>query len=117
MQNSEGHSGRYAWTRVKTNRHKTNKRRDVSDAHLVGRLALLELDLKELGDRFPTISAKIEAEMAMISDEIALRASGKSKPSLIVPEWEPEYEMGDFESLSAVSELTIVENWEDECEI
>ena len=116
MQNCEGHSGRYGWTRVKTNRHKVNKRRDVSDAHLDGRRALLKLDLEELGDRFPAISSLIQAEMDMISDEIALRASGKSKPSPKIPEWEPEYEMGDFESLAAVSELTIVENWESECE-
>lgn len=117
MQNCESHSGRYGWTRVKTNRHKVNKRRDVSDAHLDGRLALLKLDLEELGDRFPAISAKIVAEMDMISDEIALRASGKSKPSPVVPEWEPEYEMGTFESLSAVSDLTILTDVEDECEI
>lgn len=113
MQNSEGNSGRYGWTRVKTNRHKVNKRRDVSDAHLDGRFALLELDLKELGDRFPTISSRIEAEMAMISDEKAKRASGKSKPSPVVPEFEPEIDWGTPESLEAVQDLVILE---DQCE-
>lgn len=110
MQNSGLHSGRYGWTRVKTNRHKTNKRRDVSLAHLEGRFGVLQKDLEELGDQFPLISEKIVAEMTMISDEQALRAAGKSKPSPVVPEFEPELEWGDLDSLEAVKDLTILED-------
>lgn len=110
LQNSASHSGRYGWTRVKTNRHRVNKRRDVSDAHLEGRIALLALDLEELGDRFPLISEAIVAEMTMISDEQALRAAGKSKPSPVVPEFEPELEWGTPDSLEAIKDLTILED-------
>lgn len=85
--------------------------------HLLGRLELLGWDLKELGDRFPTISERIIAEMDMISDELALRAAGKWKPSPNTPEWEPEYELGDFSSLEAVADLTIFQEVEGECEI
>lgn len=82
----------------------------MSDAHLEGRIALLAVDLEELGDRFPAISAAIEAEMAMISDEQALRAAGKWKPSPVVPEFEPETDWGTPESLEAVRDLTILED-------
>lgn len=108
MQNSGTSSGRYAWTRVKSNRHKVNKRRDVSDAHLVGRLSLLELELEELGDRFPSISDKINAEIEMIRDEIALRASGKSKPSKKEAQEAP-FEWEDFDSLAAMQDLTLLD--------
>lgn len=112
MPHSESNLGRYRWTRVRTNRHKVNKRRDVSDAHLVGRRALLELDHKEVGTSFPLISDAIVEEIAMIDDEIALRAAGKSKPTKLVAEAPHEWE--DFESLASLEHTTMPEG--DPCE-
>lgn len=82
----------------------------MSPAHLDGRLALLRLDLADLGDSYPHISGKIALEIEMIEDEIALRAAGKSKPSPVIPEFEPEFEGWDLDSLAFQAETLVREN-------
>lgn len=81
----------------------------MTDLHLNGRLVLLSLDLEELGDQFPHISALIRAEMEMIRDEQALRAKGKSKPTPSVPETGPS-EWEDIDSLAALAETVQMED-------
>lgn len=68
----------------------------------------------ELGDRFPPISERINAEMDMIRDEISLRAAGKHKPSPSISEYEPEYEGFDVDSMADMANCMVME---DECEI
>lgn len=107
-QNSDT-TGRYSWKRVRSNRHKSNKKRDCSVAHLEGRSSLLNLELEELGDQYPTVSARITAEMELIADELALRAAGKSKPT--EPEAPPEaYDWGDTASLDALEHTELRED-------
>lgn len=70
---------RYAWGPVKTNRHKVNKVGQVNEAHLLGRLALLDLDLTDIITVFgvgphKAIVDDINAEIKLINDEIARRA-------------------------------------------
>jgi hypothetical protein len=101
---------RYTFSAVRTNRHKTNKVRDVSDRHLLGRLALLELDLEELGDQFPHISAKIATEIKMIKHEMRVREQGgprpvKEAPVEVIPEWD------DPQSLFALEDTAMLEDF------
>jgi len=105
--------GRYSWGRVRTNRHKTNKQRDVSDAHLDGRLSLLELDLEELGNQFPVVSEGIKAEIKLIQSEIRIRKAGGHKPSPpVLPE--APHEWDHFDSLADLENTTMPLAFSDE---
>ena len=117
MQNSSKDSdtgkSRYAYPRVKTNRHKVNKVSAVSDDHLYGRHRILVLDLEELAGRWPSICQAIEAEMEMISKEVDLRSRGGRKPPKpVVQEPTPEWE--DPDSLFELEHTEMLEV--DECE-
>ena len=112
--NSVNGSGRYSWSRVKSNRHKLNKVSQVSDDHLVGRLCLLELDAEEIAGRFPKISDGIAAEIALIETELAARARGKrAKPPVV--KVEAPFVIEDFASLADLEFVAPLED--DTCEI
>ena len=102
-------SGPNFWASVKSNRHGVRKRRDVSNEHLAGRLEVLKCYSDTLGTRYPSISELIQAEMAMIEDEIELRAAGKSKPSAVKAP-EPAQEWEDMASLEALAETVQLED-------
>lgn len=115
---SSSKTSRYAWGPVRSNRHKTNKRNAVTEAHLLGRLALLELDQEELTAVFGpeehlAVRDDIAAEIQLITEEITLReAPVKPKKAKKVVQ-----ELPSLDGMEALAALASSWDEEDDSEV
>lgn len=104
---------RYAWGPIRSNRHKTNKRRDVSEEHLRNRYQLLRLDLLDISRDFDLHGHRVSLraialEMAVIEDELQLRANARPKKPR-TPEKVATFEDGGLDELAELAAL-----WDEE---